>query len=169
MLSKIMTPQEQIAAFIDQSLEGTDCFLVDYKIKPTNNYKIFIDSDTGFTLEKAIGINRKIRKLAEEAGLYPEGDYSLEVSSPGVDAPLKLHRQFVKNIGRKLEVELKDEAAAGIVGKLLQVDEHKMTIEETPPQKTNSHAARVAKLAAEPKLHELAFDDIKSAMVCIEF
>ncbi|MCC7029942.1 MAG: hypothetical protein IT257_06520 [Chitinophagaceae bacterium] len=169
MLTMDMTPQEQIAAFVDQSLEGTDCFLVDYKIKPTNNFKIFIDSDTGFTLEKAIGINRKIRKLAEEAGLYPEGDYSLEVSSPGVDAPLKLYRQYVKNIGRKLEVELKDEAAAGIVGKLLQVDESKITIEESSARKANSHAARAAKVAAEPKLTEVAFDDIKSAMVCIEF
>lgn len=169
MLTMDMTPQEQIAAFVDQSLEGTDCFLVDYKIKPTNNFKIFIDSDTGFTLEKAIGINRKIRKLAEEAGLYPEGDYSLEVSSPGVDAPLKLYRQYVKSIGRKLEVELKDEAAAGIVGKLLQVDESKITIEESSARKANSHAARVAKVAAEPKLTEVAFDDIKSAMVCIEF
>lgn len=157
-----MTPQEQIAAFIDESLEGTDCFLVDYKIKPTNNYKIFIDSDSGFTLEKAISINRKIRKMAEEAGLYPEGDYSLEVSSPGVDVPLKLKRQYIKNIGRKLEIELMDEAADGLTGKLLEADETKIIIEELPLKKSRQPAG-------EPKKTEIPYDEIKTALVCIEF
>ena len=157
-----MTPQEQIAEFTNQSLEGTDCFLIDFKIKPTNNYKIYIDSDTGFTLEKAIAINRKIRRMAEEAGLYPEGDYSLEVSSPGLEAPLKLIRQYVKNIGRKLEITLQDEAADGLVGKLIEVNESSLTIEESLVKKNK-------KEISVPIKTEIAFDDIKSAMVCIEF
>jgi ribosome maturation factor RimP len=47
-------------------------------------------------------------KLIEEAAIYPEGDFSLEVSSPGIDEPLKLHRQYLKNIGRTIEVKLID-------------------------------------------------------------
>lgn len=158
----MMTPQEQIADFTNQSLEGTDCFLIDFKIKPTNNYKIFIDSDTGFTLEKAIAINRKIRRMAEEAGLYPEGEYSLEVSSPGLEAPLKLYRQFVKNIGRKLEITLMDEAADGLIGKLIEVKETTIIVEETSTKKNKKEMST-------PVQTEIAFDDIKSALVCIEF
>lgn len=158
-----MTPQEQIATFIDESLEGTDCFLIEYKVKPTNNYKIFIDSDSGFTLEKAILINRKIRRKVEEAGLYPEGDYSLEVSSPGVDTPLKLTRQYKKNIGRKLEIELTDETAGGIVGKLIEADDEKIVIEESLPAKKGK------KTVEEPKKIEITLSEIKNAVVCIEF
>jgi ribosome maturation factor RimP len=40
--------------------------------------------------------------------MYPNGDFSLEVSSPGLDEPLKLHRQYLKNINRNVEVTLKD-------------------------------------------------------------
>ena len=81
-----MTAQEQVLQFIDECLEGTDCFLVSFKVKPTNNYKFFIDSDSGFTLEKCVRINRKMRKMIEEAELYPDGDVSLEISSPVFNA-----------------------------------------------------------------------------------
>ncbi len=157
-----MTPQEQIANFISQILEGSDCFLVEFKVKPTNNYKIFIDSDSGFTLEKAISINRRIRKQVEEAELYPDGDYSLEVSSPGVDAPLKTRRQFVKNIGRKLEIELLNEEAKGIVGRLVQVGELDLVVEELPGKKSK-------KIVEEPLKINIQLDEIKNAVVLIEF
>jgi len=48
--------------------------------------------------------NKQLYKLIEEEGYYPEGDFSLELSSPGIDEPLKLHRQYVKNKGRNIEV-----------------------------------------------------------------
>ncbi len=160
-----MTIQEQIAIFVAESLEGTDCFLIDFKLKPTNNYKIYIDSDTGFTLEKAVSINRKIRKKVDEAGLYPEGDYSLEVSSPGVDSPLKLHRQYLKNIGRKLEIELTDEEAGGVTGKLIAVHDDHIVVAESLPKRRRV----TAKADAEPKLSSIAFDTIKTAVVCLEF
>lgn len=157
-----MTPQQQIANFIDQILEGSDCFLVEYKVKPTNNYKIFIDSDSGFTLEKAISINRRIRKQVEEAALYPEGDYSLEVSSPGVDTPLKMRRQFVKNIGRKLEIELLNEEAKGIVGRLLEVGESDLVVEEIAGKTNKKTVEELSKVT-------IALSEIKNALVLIEF
>ena len=159
-----MTPQEQILNFLDQILEGTDCFLVDYKVKPTNNYKFYLDSDTGFTLEKCMKINRGLRRQVEESGLYPEGDISLEVSSPGVDAPLRMPRQYVKNIGRKLEIELKDEEAAGIVGKLLEVNESSIKLEKSQPLKRGRKAVET-----EAEVIELTLDEVKTATVLIEF
>jgi ribosome maturation factor RimP len=158
-----MTAQEQIEKFLEECLEGTDCFLVTFKVKPTNNYKIFLDSDTGLTLEKCLKVNRQLRRLIEDAGLYPEGDFSLEVSSPGVDSPLKLHRQYVKNIGRSLEIELNDEDAMGITGKLVAVDEEKIVLENTIKQKKS--------VKTEPEIikTEIQLNDIKVAMVVIEF
>ena len=127
-----MNAQEQISQLIDQCLENTDMYLISFKVKPTNNYKVFIDSDSGFTLEKAIKLNRTLRKQVEEIGIYPEGDYSLEISSPGIDIPLTMKRQYVKNIGRKLEIELIDEESNGIIGRLIEVDDEKIIVEETP-------------------------------------
>ena len=150
--------------FLQEILLETDCFLVTFKVKPTNNYKIFLDSDTGLTLEKCMKINRKLRRRIEDEGIYPEGDFSLEVSSPGVDAPLKLHRQYVKNIGRKLEIELKDEEAAGIVGKLLEVNESSIKLEKSQPLKRGRKAVET-----EAEVIELTLDEVKTATVLIEF
>src|SRR4051812_47708189 len=96
-----------------------DIFLVEIKIKPTNNIKIFLDADSGLGIEKCIKINRALYKIMEEMAFYPEGDFSLEVSSPGVDEPLKMHRQYVKNIGRDIEVMMNDDTARS--GKLTGV------------------------------------------------
>ncbi len=158
-----MTKTEQIATMIDQCLEGTDCFLVEYKVKPTNNFKIFLDSDTGFTLEKCMRINRSLRRKIEEAELFPEGDFSLEVSSPGVDAPLKGERQFLKNVGRLLEIVLLDPEAEGIVGRLLEVDKEGILIEKV------TKTRRVKKVEVAPEKLHLPFDQIKTATTQIEF
>ena len=79
-------------------------FLVEVRIRPTNNIKVFLDADEGLTIEKCVSLNRRLYKRIEEEGFYPEGDFSLEVSSPGLDEPLKMHRQYRKNIGRRVEV-----------------------------------------------------------------
>ena len=87
-----------------------DIFLVSIKIKPTNNIKIYLDADGGLGIEKCIRINRALYRIMEEMGMYPDGDFSLEVSSPGVDEPLKLLRQYKKNAGRNVEVILNDDS-----------------------------------------------------------
>ena len=72
--------------------------MVEVRIKPTNNIKVYIDGDQGVSIEKLVNYNRKLYKKIEEDGMYPNGDFSLEVSSPGLDEPLKMHRQYQKNI-----------------------------------------------------------------------
>ena len=64
---------------IELLLEGImvnepEYFVVNSRVKPTNNFKIFIDGDNGITIEKCVQINRKLYKLIEEAGYFPEGD-----------------------------------------------------------------------------------------------
>ena len=94
----------QINTFLEPLLEGTDVFVVNIKIKPTNNIKVFLDADSGMSIDKCIKVNRKLYSAIEESGMFPDGDFSLEVSSPGVDEPLTSERQYRKNIGRTVAV-----------------------------------------------------------------
>jgi ribosome maturation factor RimP len=95
---------QKIHEMVEPLLEGTDIFIVNIKIKPINNIKVYLDADSGFSIEKCSFVNRKLYARIEESQLFPEGDFSLEVSSPGVDEPLTQMRQFKKNIGRKVTV-----------------------------------------------------------------
>lgn len=126
-----MTKDEQIEkiSHLLEPLLTEDVFLVSIGIKPTNNIKVYLDADSGLGIEKCIRINRALYKSVEESGMYPEGDFSLEVSSPGVDEPLKLPRQYVKNTGREVEVTVLDQSIK--TGKLIAVTNDSITLEFT--------------------------------------
>src|SRR6187549_3524492 len=100
------TIETKIEGLLLPLLEGTDVFPVLVRIKPTNNVKVFLDADGGLNIATCAKINRTLHVLIEEAALFPEGDFSLEVSSPGIDEPLRSLRQYRKNQGRSLEVTL---------------------------------------------------------------
>ncbi len=119
---------DTIQQLLSPLMEG-DIFLVDIKIKPTNNFKIYLDADSGLGIERCIKINRALYKKMEEMALYPDGDFSLEVSSPGVDEPLKMHRQYQKNVGRNVEVVTLE--GNKHEGKLIGVEENEIIIEYT--------------------------------------
>src|SRR6478609_8332761 len=63
--------------------EDPDCFLVDIWIKPTNNIRVAVDADKGLPIEKCVSLNRRLYKKIVEGGIYPDGEFSLEISSPG--------------------------------------------------------------------------------------
>jgi len=132
-------------------------FLVQVRIKPTNNVKVFVDADQGVTIEACIQINRKLYKMLEESGLYPDGDFSLEVSSPGVGEPLVLHRQYTKNIGRHLEVKLAD-------GSVMQGELKDATADGIVLETTTGKGKK-----AETKTHSILFEQIKTASVQVKF
>ena len=102
-------------------------FLVEISVKPTNNIKIFVDADQGAAIDQLSRINRALYKWVEE-NLFPNGDFSIEVSSPGLDEPLKLDRQYLKNVGRMVEIVLKNGLKKE--GKLISVSENEIVIEE---------------------------------------
>jgi ribosome maturation factor RimP len=132
-------------------------FVVDIKIKPTNNVKVYLDGDQGITIEKCININRALYRKIEEAGIFPGGDFSLEVSSPGLDEPLKLFRQYKKNIGRPVEVILKD--GIKVEGKLTDVQEDHILVEETKGKNKKKEVVQ----------HTFPFENIKSTRIQAAF
>lgn len=85
-----MQKETQIQAIEEKMnglLEGHPShFLVEVRIKPTNNVKVFIDADEGVILSDLISYNRKLYKMLEESGIFPGGDFRL-----------KYHRRVLTN------------------------------------------------------------------------
>ena len=132
-------------------------FLVDIRIKPTNNIKVFIDGDQGISIEKCVRYNRALYKRLEEMALFPDGDFSLEVSSPGLDEPLKLLRQYKKNVGRLVELVLQD--GSKTEGRLLEVTEDGVIVEETKGKNKKKEVIN----------HTFLFDNIKTTKIQVVF
>ncbi|HTB52837.1 MAG TPA: hypothetical protein VK718_08685 [Ferruginibacter sp.] len=157
-MSQEITSIQTIEKLVTQLLEETeDTFLVSIKIKPTNNIKVFLDADNGLSIDKCTKINRAMYRTIEEKGWYPDGNFSLEVSSPGIEEPLLLLRQYKKNIGRPVEVILTDGTIKE--GKLLDADEKTITIEQT----IGKGKKAIVQITAVP------FEEIKQTKVQIVF
>ncbi len=149
---------QQIETLVNEVIsEEPEYFLVSSRIKPTNNIKIFLDGDNGLPIEKCVYFNRKLYKRIEETALFPDGDFSLELSSPGVDEPLKSGRQYTKNIGRNVEVVFKDDTKK--IGKLIQVADSDIIIEE--------NSGKGKKAVTQQTV--IPFDNIKTTTVQIQF
>jgi ribosome maturation factor RimP len=152
--SQIQVIEQKVKTLISPDSES---FLVDVKISPGNNVKVFIDADHGVSIEKLTQYNRRLYKQIEESGLFPNDDFSLEISSPGLDEPLKLHRQYVKNIGRNVEVILKE----GIKkeGRLMSATNNEIVIEEEKQNKKNKEIVQ----------HTISYNEIKTTKIQIKF
>lgn len=149
---------KKVEGMIQEILAGEpEYFLVDIKIKPTNNVKVFIDGDQGISIEKCVRFNRALYKKLEDSALFPNGDFSLEVSSPGLDEPLKLHRQYKKNIGRQVELVLQDGSTAE--GRLLEVSEDGIIVEEIKGKNKKKEIVS----------HTFLFENIKTTKIQVVF
>ena len=141
----------------DLIVEEPEVFLVEVRIKPTNNVKIFLDADQGMSLDRLTRYNRRLYRMLEESSLFPGGDFSLEVSSPGLDEPLKLLRQYRKNTGRFVEVTGMDGTKKE--GKLVAVTEEEIVLEEEKGKGKNREMVQ----------HIIPFSGIKTTRVQIKF
>jgi len=153
--SQIKALEQKVAALI---ADEAGFFLVEIRIKPTNNVKVFIDADQGIGIDKLVQLNRKLYKDIEENAFFPGGDFSLEVSSPGLDEPLKLFRQYRKNLGRPVEVILLGEGSKK-EGKLISVSEEEIMLEEEIGKNKKKEIVQ----------HIIPFDQIKTTKIQIKF
>ena len=95
-----MIRAEDIRALAEEHLLGTPGFLVDVTVSDGSNIRVLVDHDDNTSIEFCMALSRHI-----ESSLDREvQDFSLDVSSPGLDQPLKLHRQYIKNVGREVAV-----------------------------------------------------------------
>ncbi len=147
----IMIDKLHVLSIIDSTLSGSDKFLVDLKISTDNRINVAIDGDNGITLDDCIELSRAIENSLDR----DVEDFELNVASAGLDSPLKLKRQYKKNIGQDLSVTTFDSET--FEGRLIDADDERI-IRKLPGRK-NMHAEPV----------KLAYPDIKTAKIIIHF
>ena len=111
-----------IRTLTEAHLEGGSGFLVDVRVSEGNAISILLDDDEGTSIEKCMALSRHLESILDRDA----EDFSLDVSSPGLDQPLRLHRQYLKNIGRQVQLKVTD--AGKVEGKLTQALEDQITI-----------------------------------------
>ncbi|WP_231460534.1 ribosome assembly cofactor RimP [Pedobacter sp. Leaf132] len=128
-----MQVEKRVTALIEEKIaDRPELFLVEVKMLPNNKLIIHVDGDQGISIQDCVAISRHVGFHLEEENTIEQA-YNLEVSSPGVGEPLKLIRQYNKNIGRSVGIKLKDGQKKE--GKLLSVTENELLIEESVKQK----------------------------------
>ncbi|MFW5700321.1 MAG: ribosome maturation factor RimP [Cyclobacteriaceae bacterium] len=148
--------KERIAKKTEALLENDSFYLVDIVISGgVNNQKvkILLDGDQGITIDDCAKISRSISGWMDEENLF-SGKYTLEVSSPGVDHPLKLRRQYYKNLGRRVKAYLTD--GTEVEGVLTTVNENRIVVEQKLKKK-------------EKKMVEIPFENLEKVKVLISF
>jgi len=154
-----MITKDRIQGLIEEKIEGTDIFIVEINIKPGNKIEVFIDRDSGLALEDCLMVSRQI-----EGNLDREvEDFALDVSSPGVGRPLKLKRQYFKNIGRNVEIKLTD--GTKLEGLMNAADEEKVVVHTRTKEEVEG---KKGKKWVERDI-EVPFDTISETKIVISF
>ena len=156
---KNMTFKEKVSELLNVGLEEKpEVFLIDLTITDAFKIIVTLDGDNGVTLQDCIDISRAIENNLDRE----EVDFSLEVASGGVSAPLKLVRQYKKNIGRTLQVKT---ATDTINAELVDANDDFITLAWTAREPKEIGKGKVT---VEKRL-ELPYADIKEAIVTITF
>jgi ribosome maturation factor RimP len=120
--------EDRVRHMVEEVIQDTPVFLVDLSIrgrKGSQILDIFVESDEVLDVKELARISREVGFLLDTEDVMP-GRYSLNVSSPGLDRPLKLPRQFRKNVKRTLRVKYNtgaDGETATLEGELTGTDE----------------------------------------------
>jgi len=117
-----MIDANQIKTIAESFLAEGSGFLVDVRVSEGNSISILLDDDEGTSIEKCMALSRHLESSLDR----DVEDFSLDVSSPGLDQPLRLHRQYLKNIGRLVQVKVTD--AGKVEGKMIKASEEEITL-----------------------------------------
>jgi ribosome maturation factor RimP len=149
---------EEIKRLAEAGLNNPSLFVVDVIASSKNGPRkimVLIDGDKGVSIDDCALLSRELSKVLDEV-TWLEDSYLLEVSTPGVDHPLKMTRQYPKNIGRKLKVKLAEKV---IEGRLATVNEEQISL----VLETGSGKKK------EETTIEIPFSEIEKAFVIVSF
>jgi len=152
-----MQVENRVRALVEEKIaDRPELFLVDVKMAG-NKLIVHVDGDEGISIQDCVAISRHVGFHLEEENVIEQA-YNLEVSSPGVGEPLKLVRQYTKNIGRNISIKFKDGQKKE--GKLVAVEDQDVLIEEQVKEK-GKKAVSVQ--------NKIPFNDILETSVLISF
>lgn len=148
-----MIEKDAITREVESVLAETDKFVVEIKVKAGNRITVLLDSDTSISIDDCIAVTRHIESVFDRE----TEDYDLTVSSAGIDQPFKLLRQYIKNVGREVEITLNDGSI--YTGKLISANTEKISVyRKTKIKKVETEETR-----------EIPFSEIKQTKEVISF
>lgn len=128
--------EENIKIYTEEFLQDSEYFIVDV-VRGSSNKKtkisVFIDADTSVAIEKCAEVSKHVTARVDDE-LNFEDAYIIEVSSAGLDRPLQLKRQYLKNIGRDVEVLLNN--GEKLTGTLTTVNDDSILLVKKKTKKT---------------------------------
>lgn len=125
--------EKRVTELVEEKIaDRPDLFLVDVKMHSNGKLIIHVDGDQGINIQDCAAISRHVGYHLEEENAI-ENAYNLEVSSPGIDTPLRLLRQYQKNIGRSVTLKMMDGSKRE--GVLLAASENELSLSETIKEK----------------------------------
>jgi ribosome maturation factor RimP len=154
-----MDVSQQIQQLASKSLEGSSHFVLSVKVIERLNpprITVVLDGEDGITIDDCAKLSRALTQSIDEAALLE--DYTLEVTTPGIDQPLKLARQYKKHTGRNLKIELKDKTV--VRGKLVGMEGDNVVLEEETKQTGKK---------GEKNIRNINFELIDKTFVMISF
>lgn len=113
---------EKIKAIAREQMAQGPLYVVDCTCSPANEVELTIDSDSSVSIEECVELSRRINEAFEDT----DEDFSLTVSSAGIGQPLRVLRQYLKLIGRPVEVLLA--GGTKILATLLAADAESITL-----------------------------------------
>lgn len=133
-----MDLQSTVTTLVQEALEDDSFFIVDINVAGSEEgmkkISILVDSDNSINIDECARISRKVSNQLEESEIITSA-FIIEVSSPGLDRPFVYPRQYQKNIGKKIEVTLKDGKVK--IGKLEALHPDFITLGDEVPNKAN--------------------------------
>ncbi|MDR1897833.1 MAG: ribosome assembly cofactor RimP [Prevotellaceae bacterium] len=125
-----MIDKELITKIVEDNIAGTDMFIVYIKVKTGNFISIVLDSDSAVSIDNCADINKAVCENLNSKG---EDDFEVSVYSAGLSEPLMLKRQYIKHIGKEVEVLRK--SGGKQKGILASIDEDSIELEYAVSQK----------------------------------
>jgi ribosome maturation factor RimP len=130
--------KEEFKKLVEEKIAGTNTYLVDIKISPAR-VQVFVDKPTAIKIEDCAEISRYLHQQLEESGFWE--NHELEVSSPGMDEPLKVLQQYQKRIGKEISVITFD--GLKHKGILKAATDIEITMEETVIRKVDGKKEKI--------------------------
>lgn len=131
--SNDLSLEERLRTLVEEVLAGTPHYVVDLDVRGAPGARVaelFLDSDGPLGVDDLARLSRDLEFLIDTEELF-QGMYRLDVSTPGVNRPLKLNRQYKRNVGRLLQVHYRtdDGSNTEVTGKLLTADDDAVEVE----------------------------------------
>ncbi|WP_430405137.1 ribosome assembly cofactor RimP [Fluviicola sp.] len=157
-----MISKQKVKELAEERIKDRDerLFIVELTISSTNVIRLELDKTEGnVSIEDCMSVSRNIEHNLDRE----DADFELSVSSAGLDKPLRVHAQYVKNIGRDLDVKLKTKEK--VTGTLISVDEVGFVLQHEEKQAIEGKKKKELVVIE----NKIAFSDINEAKIVISF